>query len=130
LFYYIDATSYGASLLGSSDAIPALKKLHTNQFLNKRSEKTLIDGNPVMERLALLELVLARALAYSGSTIGLNVLIDYLDDASAVLAGFAHLTLERVTGKDFGKSSSEWKNWLQANEGSIKPVALAERVDG
>jgi len=130
LFYYIDATSYGASLLGSSDAIPALKKLHTNQFLNKRSEKTLIVGNPVMERLALLELMLARALAYSGSTIGLNVLIDYLDDARAVLAGFAHLTLERVTGKDFGKSSSEWKKYVAENQGSFYPTPITKRIDG
>lgn len=130
LFYYIDATSYGASLLGSNDAIPALKKLHANQFLNNRSEKTLIVGNPVMERLALLELMLARALAYSGSTIGLNVLIDYLDDVRAILAGFANLTLERVSGKDFGKNKDEWKKYISENIEKFNPIPLTERKDG
>jgi len=130
LFYYIDAVCYGAKLLGSADAFPALKKLHANQFLNNRSEKTLIDGNPVMERLALLELILARALAYSGSKFGLNILTEYLDDARAVLAGFSHLTLERITGKDFGKNRSEWKNYIGENQEVFKPVPIAKRIEG
>lgn len=130
LFYYVDAIAYGSRLLGSADAIPALKKLHANQFLNHRSQKNGIDNHHVLERLALLELMLGRALARSASMEGYEILIDYLDDARAVLAGSANMALTKITNQDFGKSKSEWKNWFQANEGSIKPVALAERIDG
>ncbi len=130
LFHYIDALSYGAQLLGSTEAIEPLKKLHANKFLNNRSLKMGLEENFIMERLALLELILGRALARSGSVEGLEVLVEYLDDVRAVLAGFANSTLTKITGKYFGKNKTEWKNWIEANALSYKPQPLAERIDG
>jgi len=130
LFHYIDAVSYGAQLLGSTEAIAPLKKMHTNKFLNNRSLKMGIEENFIMERQALLELILGRALARSGSVEGLEVLVEYLDDVRAVLAGFANSTLTKITGKDFGKNKTEWKNWIQSNAAGFKPQPLAERIDG
>jgi len=83
-----------------------------------------------MERQALLELILGRALARSGSVEGLEVLVEYLDDVRAVLAGFANSTLTKITGKDFGKNQTEWKKWIQSNAAGFKPQPLAERIDG
>jgi hypothetical protein len=80
--------------------------------------------------VALLELIIGRALTRSGSVDGLKILIEYLDDVRAVLAGFANSTLVKITSKDFWKNKSEWNNWLSLNESSFKPVPLPERMDG
>ena len=59
-----------------------------------------------------------------------KVLIEYLDDMRAVLAGFAHISLVKVTNEDFGKDKDKWKKWLRRNEISLVPVALTERPIG
>jgi flavin-dependent dehydrogenase len=130
LFYYVDAVCYSAELLGSKEAIPALKQLHDCQYLKNQSLKTGIEGDFILERRALLELILARALARSGDIDGLKILIEYLDDMRAVLAEFAHTTLIRITNHDFGKNKNEWTGYVNAINDSFKPVPLIERVDG
>jgi len=130
LFYYVDAVCYGAELLGTKEAIPALKQMHACQFLRNQSLKSGIEPEFILERRSLLELNLGRALARSGDIDGLNILIEYLDDMRAVLAEFAHTTLIRITNHDFGKNKSEWTAYANSITGSFKPVPLAERVDG
>jgi len=130
LFYYVDAVCYGAQLLGTLDAIPMLKKLHSCEYLNNKSMKKGIELNYVMERLGLLELIIGRALARSGSVDGLQIMIEYLDDVRAVLAGFANTTLVAITNQDFGKNKGKWLSWTNANASTFKPVPLAERIDG
>jgi hypothetical protein len=130
LFYYVDAICYSAQLMGTKSAIGPLKKLHSCEYLNNRSIKKGIEINYALERVALLELIIGRALARSGSVDGLKILIEYLDDVRAVLAGFANSTLVKITNKDFGKNKSEWNKWLSINESSFKPVPLLERIDG
>jgi flavin-dependent dehydrogenase len=130
LFYYIDAVCYGAELLGSEEVIPALKRLHACEYLKNQSLKSGIEAEFILERRGLLELNIGRALARSGDTGGLNILIEYLDDMRAVLAEFAHTTLIRITNRDFGKNKHEWIVYVNSITGSFKPVALAERVDG
>ena len=130
LFYYVDAICYSAQLMGIKSAIGPLKKIHSCEFLNNRSMKKGIELNYAMERIALLELIIGRALARSGSVDGIKILVEYLDDVRAVLAEFANSTLVKITNTDFGKNKQEWNNWLSLNESSYKPVPLVERVDG
>jgi hypothetical protein len=127
LFFYIDAVCYSANMIGSKKAIPFLKKIHNNQFLNNRSLKRGIEKDHVLERLSLMELILSRALARSGSEEGYEVLIGYLDDMRAVLAEFSHGTLVKITKRDFGKNKERWHNWLTTNIDRLKPVALENR---
>ncbi len=130
LFYYVDAICYGAQLMGTTEITPALKKLHSCKFLKDNSVKEGLVVDPLKDRLALLELILGRAMARSGSANGYDILIEYLDDNRAVLAEFANTALFKITGTDYGKDKQEWKNWLEANEPIIDPVALLERTDG
>jgi hypothetical protein len=130
LFFYIDAVCYAANMIGSKKAIPHLKKIHENQFLNNRSLKSGIEKDHILERLSLMELILGRALARSGSAEGYEVLIEYLDDMRGVLAEFSHGTLVKITKCDFGKNKEEWGKWLTTNKGELTPVALEERPFG
>jgi hypothetical protein len=130
LFFYIDAVCYSANMIGSKKAIPHLKKIHKNQFLNNRSLKRGIEKDHVLERLALMELILGRALARSGSMEGYDVLMEYLDDMRAALAEFSHSTLVKITKSDFGKNQERWRNWLATNKNRLKPVALEDRPFG
>ena len=130
LFYYVDAVSYAAGLLGNKKCIPFLKRIHSNKFLNNQSLKKGVEETYVLERLAMMEIILGRALARSGSVEGYKVLIEYLDDMRAVLAGFAHVSLVKITNEDFGKDKVKWKNWLKKNEINLAPVALSERPIG
>ena len=138
LFNYVDAMCYGAGMLGSRAAIPYLKKIHSNRFLNGQSIKndtvseyiSGIESEYIFERLALLELIIGRALARSGSVDGVNILVEYLDDARAILTEFAHTTLIKITEKDFGKNKQEWSTWINAIATDFKPVPMMERIDG
>ncbi|MDP7309376.1 MAG: hypothetical protein QF405_17155, partial [Roseibacillus sp.] len=84
----------------------------------------------ILERLALLELIIGRALARSGSVDGLEILVEYLDDARAILTEFAHTTLIKITEKDFSKNKQEWSAWINAFATDFKPVPIMERMDG
>ena len=121
LFFYIDAVCYSAGLLGNKKAIPHLNRIHKNKFLNNRSLKKGIEDDHVLERLSLMELILGRALARSGSYKGYEILIEYLDDMRAILAEFAHDTLVKITNRDFGKVMGDWKNWLARNKANLIP---------
>ncbi|MDG2254813.1 MAG: FAD-dependent oxidoreductase [Opitutaceae bacterium] len=127
LFFYIDAVGYAAELTANRALIPSLQKLHANPFLNKQSLKSGIESHHVLERLSLMDLILGRALARCGSGEGYETLIDYLDDMRAVLAGFAHNTLVKVSSQDFGKDKKAWTQWLSSNESRLQPVVLKER---
>jgi len=130
LFFYVDAVGYSSGLIASEAVIPYLKKMHANPFLNMRSLKSGIEERHVLERLGLMELILGRALARSGSAEGYEVLIEYLDDMRAVLAEFAHGALVKITDLDFGKDKEKWTHWLKSNENDLRPVPLIDRPFG
>ena len=98
--------------------------------MHDQSLKCGIEKGHILERTALLEVILGRSLARSGSAAGYEVLIEYLDDMRAVLAEFAHGTLVKITGKDFGKNKTKWTEWLNTIENRLEPVALNERPFG
>lgn len=60
-----------------------------------RSTKAGAQPDHVLERIAILELALGKALARCGSAAGYRVLIEYLDDNRAALAEQAHSNLVR-----------------------------------
>jgi hypothetical protein len=70
LFYYVDAIAYGAQLIGHPDAIPALEKLHSLPYLENQSVKEGLVVDPLKDRLAMLELILGRAIARCGGKDG------------------------------------------------------------
>ena len=129
MFFYVDAVGYSSELIASEAVIPYLKKMHANPFLNKRSLKSGIEERHVLERLGLMELILGRALARSGSAEGYEVLIEYLDDMRAILAEFAHGALVKITDRDFGKNKQEWSDWMNAIATDLKPVPMMDRID-
>lgn len=130
LFFYIDAVCYSAGLVGDPACVPALKKIHSIPWLSHQSLKSGVEEDYILERRAMLELILGRAMARCGSTDGLQILIDYLDDMRAILAECAHTTLSRITNQDFGKDKSAWKQWVSTNASEFRPVPLHKRYDG
>jgi flavin-dependent dehydrogenase len=130
LFFYIDAVCYAADLIGNKMVISSLQKIHDNIFLNDRSLKEGIEEDHVLERLSLMELILGRSLARSGSAEGYEILIEYLDDMRAVLAEFAHNALVKISDNDFGKVKDNWEKWLEDNRSELMPVPLKNRPVG
>jgi hypothetical protein len=129
-FYYVDAVCYGAQLLGDTEAVPILNKIHTHACLRNLVVQKGFQRGFIQERRALLELGIGRALARCGSPAGFEILISYLDDNRALLAEFAHTTLTAVTDRDYGKDARSWSGWLAEAKDSFKPCPLLERLDG
>jgi ribulose 1,5-bisphosphate synthetase/thiazole synthase len=129
-FHFVDSICYGAELLGDPAAVPILKKLHSRPPLHDQAAKKGFVVDFDLEKRALTEVTLGRALGSLGDPGGYEILIDYLDDNRANLAEFAHMTLEQLTGRGNGKIPQAWRQWLAENKGSLKPIALLERVDG
>jgi flavin-dependent dehydrogenase len=129
-FHYVDSICYGAMLLGDPTALPILKKIHSRPNLYRQSirEGLVIDFR--LDRRALVELTLGRAMATLGDAEGYEALIPYLEDRRANLAEFAHLTLEALTGRDDGKDPKAWSNWLDEARGSLPIMPSLERLDG
>ena len=129
-FHYVDAICYGAELLGDAEAVPILKKMHSQPLLNNQSAKKGFQIDFDLEKHALTEITLARTLARLGSTEGYDSLIEYLDDNRASLAEFAHMSLEELTGCNNGKDPQVWRQWLAGAKSSLKPIPLVDRLDG
>ena len=129
-FYYVDAVCYGAELLGDTKAISILNKIHHHACLRNQAIRNSLQPDFILERQAMLELAIGRALARCGSSDGINVLISYLDDNRAILAEGAHTELVSITGRDYGKDAHAWRYWLEKAKDSIKPCPLPERLDG
>jgi ribulose 1,5-bisphosphate synthetase/thiazole synthase len=129
-FHYVDSICYGAMLLGDPAALPILKKLHSRPNLCKQSvrEGLVIDFR--LDRRALVELTLGRAMATLGDAEGYEALIPYLEDRRANLAEFADLTLQALTGRDDGKDPKSWSHWLDEARGSLPIMPSLERLDG
>jgi flavin-dependent dehydrogenase len=96
-WYYADAVIRSAERLRDRRMVPVLEALHAKPGLHGLS-RTDIEEDVLVERLAILELGLGRALLACGSRRGAEILRPYLDDcrslyakhARAVLAGSSH----------------------------------------
>jgi HEAT repeat protein len=108
IFYYVEALAWSAEQLGDPAAVPMLRRLHSFPVLREGVCRSGFQADFFQERQALLELMLARALARCGAPEGVDTLIDYLDDVRALLAEAAHDYLVVLTGMDMGKDRSGW----------------------
>ncbi len=112
VFYYVDATCFGAERLGDGAAIPLLKTIHARTTLRDQVTRDGFQPDYFQERQAMLELAIGRALARCGSPEGLEILIAYLEDNRALLAEQAHAALVTISGQDYGTDSRAWYSWL------------------
>lgn len=107
-FYYVEAVCWGAGQLRDGRSIPLLQRLHARPALHDNVCTSSYQADFFQERHAMMELMLARALARCGSARGFELLLEYLDDVRAPLAERAHSHLVDLTGKDFGKDAPAW----------------------
>lgn len=128
-FLYVDAVCSVAERLGDPAAIPILEKIHFHPLLHDQMRRRGIQPDFVQERLAMLELALARAMARCGSPRGYVLLINYLNDNRALYAEQAHVELMAITGKDYGKDPMAWSNWLEDRVDDLEPCPVTERLD-
>jgi hypothetical protein len=128
-FHYVDAVCYGAERLGAPEAIPILEKMHAHPMLRDQTRRSGFQPDHLVERQAMLELAIARAMARCGSGRGYELLIGYLADNRAALAEQAHRNLARIAALDFGKSPDRWLSWLEANRRTLEPRPLTSDED-
>jgi hypothetical protein len=63
IFNYVDAICYGAERLGDPAVLPTLEQLHSQPLLHGQVLKSGFQEDYMLERLATLELAIARAMA-------------------------------------------------------------------
>jgi ribulose 1,5-bisphosphate synthetase/thiazole synthase len=123
IFYYVEAVCAGAERLGHAAAIPLLQQLHSYEpFHGLAQFGSGVQQDHFLERRAYLELLIARALARCGSPQGAAILINYLQDARALLAEHAHSELVAISGEDLGKETTPWSHWLEAQGEQLDPA--------
>jgi len=128
-FCYADAVCYGAERLGDPAAVPILEKLHTHPTVHGLVSRAGAQADWMLERRAMLELAIGKALARCGSPKGVTLLIAYLDDNRALLAEQAYANLVRICGCDHGMNSTAWTAWLEQSKDTLKPQPLQEDLD-
>ncbi|NRF92385.1 hypothetical protein HQN89_15350 [Paenibacillus frigoriresistens] len=116
LYYYVDAVSQGAERLGDRGAIPVLEQLHRIPYLYSQMSTSTPQSDYFLERRAMFELVIARALARCGSRLGYEVLIQYVSDGRSLLAKQALQQLRLLSGQTFDKVPERWGIWLDTEQ--------------
>ncbi|MCX7044839.1 MAG: FAD-dependent oxidoreductase [Candidatus Sumerlaeota bacterium] len=128
-YHYVDSICFGAERLGDPGAIPILEKLHSHPALRDLMAKKGFQADYVIERRAMCELAIGKAMARCGSAKGYAMLIAYLDDNRAQLAELAHSNLALISGKDFGKDAAAWTAWLDKSKGALPACPLKQDLD-
>ncbi|WP_223592255.1 FAD-dependent oxidoreductase [Neobacillus bataviensis] len=129
IFYYIHAVCVGAERLGDVGAVPILKQLWSIPSLNKQQCYARHQADFFLERRALLELAIGRALARCGSAIGYEILIRYLGDVRSLLSKQAHTELRILSSVTLAKDMVEWKDWLEKEKAQLKPQPYVKQTD-
>jgi ribulose 1,5-bisphosphate synthetase/thiazole synthase len=129
LFYYIDAVSQGAERLGDRDAIPVLERLHRIPYLHGQVSTSVPQSDYFLERRAMLELVIGRALARCGSRLGYEVLIQYVSDGRSLLAKQAFQQLRALGGKSLDKDPESLLRWLDNDQPYQHTYPLHTQLD-
>ncbi|MFS0613427.1 FAD-dependent oxidoreductase [Lederbergia ruris] len=128
-FYYVDAVCSGAERLADPRAIPILERIHKNTTLQNQVSKARFQSDYFLERRAMLELSIGRALARCGSKKGYSILISYLEDSRSLLAKNAHLQLKILSEVDYGMNVNHWRMWVQENESLLTPIPYKGKLD-
>ncbi|MBB3131086.1 flavin-dependent dehydrogenase [Paenibacillus rhizosphaerae] len=129
IYYFIDAVCQGAERLADPAAVPVLEQLHRIPAIHGQQCYQGYQPDYFLERRAMLELSLGRALAACGSPAGYAVLIGYLPDVRSLLSKQAHLMLKRLSGRDLGKDPLLWSGWLAAASRELPPYSLDMPLD-
>ncbi|WP_158299428.1 FAD-dependent oxidoreductase [Paenibacillus antri] len=129
VFYYVDAVCQGAERLGDRAAVPALKRLRRIPFLRDQQARDGAQPDYFLERRAMLEVAIGRALARCGDAEGYDVLIGYLSDNRALLRQNALLELRRLSGFAFGAEPSLWAAWAAESRPYERTAPLELRLD-
>lgn len=129
LFYYIDAVSQGAERLGDRNAIPVLERLHEIPYLHAQMSTSAPQSDYFLERRAMLELVIGRALARCGSRRGYEVLIQYVSDGRSLLAKQALQQLRVLSGKSLDKDPDSLHLWLDTEQPYQNTYPLQTQLD-
>lgn len=114
IFHYVDSVCEIAEGIGSAACLPALQRLHSIPLFHGHVCTNLVQPDFFEERLAYLEITVARALARCGCGLGLNVLVDYLSDCRHTLVRYAHHELVDITGQTFGEDVDAWRTHVAA----------------
>lgn len=112
IYYYVDAVCQGAERLGDRNAIPVLEQIHRNPLFYHQYSAEGAQPDYFLERRAMLELAIGRALARCGGQTGYLILIAYLTDHRSLLSKNALLELRRLSGESFEKEPIPWQGWL------------------
>jgi len=122
VFAYVDAVCSGAERLASPAAILLLEKLQSYPVFRGHHLPRGMQADYLPERVAYLEIVIARALARCGSPRGALTLIHYLGDVRKFYARHAHSELVIISGQDFGFDAPAWGQWLESAGEQLRPV--------
>jgi hypothetical protein len=128
MFYYADEAAVAAERWGDPRAIPPLRRLAGRAAIRGRTV-TALEPDFILDRLAYLELGVARALARCGSADGVRTLIGYLRDARELFAAHARSELAVVAGSDLGRAPGPWEGWLAGQREPLPPRAWTTRID-
>ncbi|MDF2669427.1 MAG: FAD-dependent oxidoreductase [Paenibacillus sp.] len=129
LYYYVDAISQGAERLGDRGAIPVLEQLHRIPYLNSQMSTSTPQSDYFLERRAMLELVIARALARCGSRLGYEVLVQYVSDGRSLLAKQALQQLQTLSGQLLDKDAERLRIWLDTEQPYRRTHPLQLQLD-
>ncbi|MGF6947938.1 hypothetical protein QF028_000443 [Neobacillus sp. B4I6] len=129
IFYYIHALSAGAERLGDVDAVPVLKQILHIPYVNNQQCYQGHQADFFLERRALLELAIGRALARCGSAKGYEILINYLDDVRSLLSKQALTELKRLSALLLHKDKKAWSDWLESEKACLKPQPYIVHTD-
>lgn len=132
IFYYIHALCVGAEKLGDVDAVPFLKQLLSIPAISNQYCYEGYQADFFLERRALLELAVGRALARCGSSEGYEILITYIDDVRSLLSKQAYTELKRLSGLSIKKDQKRWSDWLEKNMNTLRPqpyILITDQAD-
>jgi hypothetical protein len=121
-YYYIDAICYGMERLGDKRCSTVLNQLQKLPYLKNQILTDVINEDFVKDRMAFLELSIARAMIRCGLKDGIPILINYLDDVRASLRENAYEWLVNYTGMDFKLDVEEWTRWFTQSDTTLTPM--------
>jgi ribulose 1,5-bisphosphate synthetase/thiazole synthase len=123
IFAYVDAVCSGVERLANPKAIPLLEKLQDYLVYKNHQLYQGMQVDYLPERVAYLEIIIARALARCGSPRGVLTLINYLRDVRKIFARHVHGELVAISGKDYGFNPISWAEWLETTGEQIPALA-------
>lgn len=130
LYYYVDAVCQGAERLGDRAALPPLARMRRVPLLRGLQQTDrAVQPDYFLERRAMLELAIARAMARCGGREGYETLIAYLPDGRTLLAKNALLQLRRLSGLEHGFEPEAWERWVREERPYERTSPLRMRLD-